>query len=132
MSPSETKEIVAPLLFITVTHNFHGAMGMFGSNGALLIVLAFAVLFVFFREFGQNAGSRTVQICIGMIAGGATGNIVDRVRLSYVVDFVDVKVWQEIFNVADSCIAVGISILILRSLIAEKRPSRSDTSRSRE
>jgi signal peptidase II len=57
-----------------------------------------------------------------MIVGGAIGNIVDRVHLHYVVDFIDFyKIWPNIFNVADSCITIGVALLLLSSIVTRRR-----------
>ena len=57
-----------------------------------------------------------VQIALGLILGGALGNLVDRVRLGYVVDFIDLR-WWPVFNLADSTIVVGVSLLAVRSVL---------------
>jgi signal peptidase II len=56
-----------------------------------------------------------VRVAFGGIAGGAIGNIIDRFHYGYVVDFIDLH-WWPVFNVADSCITVGVGLLILSSL----------------
>jgi signal peptidase II len=61
---------------------------------------------------------RLVQIAIGLILGGALGNVVDRVRLGFVVDFIQVG-WFPIFNLADSSITVGAALLMLQYALDE-------------
>jgi signal peptidase II len=64
-------------------------------------------------------------LAIGLIIGGAVGNAIDRVRFGAVVDFIDVSglgFFPWIFNVADSCISVGVAILVLDSLFAKPEP----------
>ncbi|HEX8555408.1 MAG TPA: signal peptidase II [Sphingomonas sp.] len=64
------------------------------------------------------------QIGLGLVLGGAVGNIVDRVRFGYVVDFADLHIgtWRPfyIFNVADAAITIGVLILIVRAFLAPK------------
>ena len=49
-----------------------------------------------------------------MIVGGAIGNIVDRLHYGYVIDFIDFyRIWPNIFNVGDSCITIGVGLLLL-------------------
>lgn len=62
-----------------------------------------------------------VQISMGLILGGAVGNIIDRVRLGYVVDFIEVG-WWPIFNVADSAITTGATVLALFLLFTPEEP----------
>ena len=121
--PGESRLVLPHLLRWTYERNFHGAFGLFGSNGALLIALALAVLFIFWLSFRDAAArSRLVCIAFGMIVGGAIGNILDRLHFGYVVDFIDFyKIWPNIFNVADSCITVGVILLMLSSLASSRR-----------
>ena len=69
----------------------------------------------------KSAGDR---LALGMVLGGALGNIVDRVRLGYVVDFLDLHFggWRPcyVFNVADAAISIGVVILLLRAFFARK------------
>ena len=56
-----------------------------------------------------------------LIVGGAIGNVVDRLHYGYVIDFIDFyRIWPNIFNVADSCITVGVGLLLLSSLVARR------------
>jgi signal peptidase II len=103
--------------------NTHGAFGMFGSQPALLIGLALLVLALFAYAFRDAVrSSLLVRIAFGGIVGGAAGNIVDRLQHQYVTDFIDFKnIWPNVFNAADSCITVGVIVLILASLRADKK-----------
>jgi len=116
--PGESLLVVPHLLWWTYVQNTHGAFGMFGSQPWLLIGLALVVLALFglaFRDAVRT--SRLVRIAFGGIVGGAAGNIVDRLQHQYVVDFIDFKtIWPNVFNVADSCITIGVAVLILASL----------------
>jgi signal peptidase II len=121
--PGESRIVVPNLLKWTYERNTHGAFGLFGSNGFLLIVMAVVVLLIFWFSFREQAArSRLVCIAFGMIVGGAIGNIVDRVHLGYVVDFIDFyRIWPNIFNVGDSCITTGVILLLLASLGRSRR-----------
>ena len=89
-----------------------------GSFVWLLVLLAIgAVLWLWVRSLATP--SLFQQVAFGLIIGGAIGNVVDRVRLGYVVDFVDLRLsdtlrWY-VFNVADASICVGVAILVLTS-----------------
>jgi signal peptidase II len=125
--PGESRIAVPHLLWWTYVQNQHGAFGLFGSQPWLLIVLAIIVLIFFtfaFRDAAQR--SRLVRLAFGGIIGGAAGNIADRLQQPFVVDFIDFKtVWPFVFNVADSCITVGVILLILSSMRREKTPTTS-------
>ena len=66
------------------------------------------------------------QVALGMVLGGALGNIVDRVRFSYVVDFADLHFgeWRPflVFNLADAAITIGVLILLARALLIRDKP----------
>ncbi len=118
--PNASVVAVPHLLWWTYVQNTHGAFGLFGSSPVLLVGMAIGVLAVFWFAFREAAAkSILVQIAFGGIVGGAIGNIVDRFHYHFVVDFIDLR-WWPVFNVADSCITVGVALLILQSLRREK------------
>jgi signal peptidase II len=120
--PGESRLVIPHLLWWTFVENTHGAFGMFGNSPVLLIGLAVLVLALFawaFRDAVRH--SRLVRIAFGMIVGGAIGNVVDRMQHKWVVDFIDFKtIWPNVFNVADSCITIGVVLLVIASLRREK------------
>jgi signal peptidase II len=116
--PGESKLVIPHLLWWTFVENTHGAFGMFGSSPVLLISLAVFVLALFTWAF-RDAVKRSVlvRVAFGMIVGGAIGNVVDRMQHQWVVDFIDFKtIWPNVFNVADSCITIGVALLVIASL----------------
>jgi signal peptidase II len=114
--PGESRIAIPHLLWWTYVQNHRGAFGLFGSQAWLLVAMALAVLGVFWYAFRDAAAqSLLVRIAFGAIVGGAVGNIVDRFHYGFVVDFVDLH-WWPVFNVADSCITVGVALLVLSSL----------------
>ncbi len=103
-------------LRLTYTTNTGGAFGLFANQTfllALAAVIAIAVIVLYLRYLPP--GSRLLKIGLGLELGGAIGNLIDRVRLGEVTDFIDVGAWP-VFNVADSAIVVG-TILIAYSLL---------------
>jgi len=121
--PGESRIVVDHLLKWTYERNVHGAFGLFGSNAVLLIGMALVVLGLFWVSFREAAArSLLVRVAFGMIVGGAIGNIVDRVHYGFVVDFIDFyRIWPNIFNVADSCITVGVGLLLISSLATRRQ-----------
>jgi signal peptidase II len=117
------RTVIPNLLRITYERNVHGAFGLFGNNAVLLIAMAIVVLVLFWFSFRDAAArSLTVRIAFGMIVGGAIGNIVDRLHYGYVIDFIDFyRIWPNIFNVGDSCITVGVGLLLLSSLVTRRQ-----------
>ena len=92
---------------------------------AAIVIIAGAIYFY----ATQLPNHRTpIQLIMGLIMGGAFGNLIDRIRLGYVVDFVQVG-WFPIFNLADSAISVGAGLLMLQFVadeLAQRRRSRDE------
>jgi signal peptidase II len=130
MYPGQSAIVVPHLLWWTYVQNTHGAFGMFGSQPVLLIGLALVVLALFAYAFRDAVkSSLLVRIAFGAIVGGAAGNIVDRLQHQYVTDFIDFKnIWPNVFNAADSCITVGVIVLILASLRSDRKRAKTITS----
>ncbi len=110
--------------FFRFTHvaNSGSAFGLFGGQNMVLTVASFAgigVLLFFYRTQEQTLWART---SLGLMLAGAVGNLIDRVRLGHVTDFIDVGPWY-IFNVADASIVVGVFVLGATMLLAPPRPS---------
>ncbi|MEO6990579.1 MAG: signal peptidase II [Candidatus Baltobacteraceae bacterium] len=118
--PGESRIVIPHALWLTYVQNRNGAFGLFGSEAWFLVGMALVVLAVFWYAFRDLAArSRLVRLAFGAIAGGALGNIVDRFHYSFVVDFLDLR-WWPVFNVADSCISVGVVLLVIATLTRER------------
>lgn len=108
--------------FFTITHvtNTGAAFGLFRDQGTLFSVVAFVVvagILVFYRYL--PADQSWLRVSLGLQLGGAVGNLLDRVRLGRVVDFLDFKIWP-VFNVADTAIVVGVGILAFYLLFSKE------------
>jgi len=102
----------------THTHNTGSAFGIFQDQNTPLIVvsiLGVAILVMIYRS--QRLPSGLLRLSLGLQIGGALGNLLDRLRLGHVTDFVDVGTWP-VFNVADASIITGLVILAYVFLIA--------------
>ena len=120
--PNQSRIAVPHVLWWTFVQNQRGAFGLFGDSEFALILMAIVVLGVFYWAFRDLARrSAVVRIAFGGIVGGAIGNIIDRINHHYVIDFIDLR-WWPVFNVADSCITIGVAVLLLSSL---RRSARS-------
>lgn len=119
------RELIPGWLRLAPEPNFHGAFGLLGSNIALLVAMALIVLIIFWLSFREAAERSTlVRVAFGMILGGAIGNIIDRVHYGYVIDFIDFyrfpDLWRYTFNVGDSCITIGVILLLLSSVVSRR------------
>lgn len=108
----ESITIVDDWFLLVYSHNTGVAFSLFQGMSPVLTVVALLIvtgaLYAYVSYLPNYLGS--VQVSMGLIIGGAFGNIIDRVRLGYVVDFIQVG-WWPIFNVADSAITVGAVML---------------------
>jgi len=87
----------------------------------LTAAIAIGVLVWMLRE-----PNKSDQLALGLVLGGAVGNILDRIRFGYVVDFADLHIgsWRPflVFNVADAAITIGVLILLVRALLVRDKP----------
>ena len=106
-------------LRFTHTHNTGSAFGIFQDQNTPLIlvsILGVGILIMIYRS--QGVPSRLLRLSLGLQIGGALGNLLDRLRLGHVTDFMDVGTWP-VFNVADAAIITGLVILAYIFLIAQ-------------
>ena len=109
---------------ITHTFNTGSAFGLFPDQTFFLIVASFVgigILLVVYRN--HSLSSFPLRLSIGMQLGGAMGNLVDRVRMGHVTDFIELGFWP-IFNLADASIVIGIIILLSLFLLTGKKEGR--------
>jgi signal peptidase II len=131
----ESVEVVPSFFNLTRVHNYGAAFGLMNAADfpfktvALSIVAALALGALSWYGATLPAEQRLARLGLALIIGGAAGNLIDRLRSGYVVDFVDLY-WRDwhfwAFNVADAAITVGVSLMILDLLqIGRHRVSRA-------
>lgn len=122
IEPGERVEVLPFLDFVYVM-NEGVAFGFLGdgSREMVLLVTGAALLFVFVW-FLRDPTRPWSWLAIGLLAGGAIGNLVDRVFRDAVVDFIDFPAWPS-FNVADIAITLGAAILVLAAFAEPERPA---------
>jgi signal peptidase II len=129
----ETMTNFIPIMGDTVrlaySHNTGIAFSLFQGMPQLLTFTSLAIVAgaIYFYLTQLPNRHLFVQIILGFILGGAFGNIIDRVRLGYVVDFIQVG-WFPIFNLADSAITVGAALLMILFLLEEIAHRHKDRS----
>jgi len=120
----ECRVIVPGFFHLTYVRNTGAAWGMFGGQNNLLVLLSVAMLgAVFFFRRSLLTDSLAHRIALGCLVGGIVGNLLDRVRLDYVVDFLDFHLIGRhfpAFNLADAAICTGLGLYLLTSF----RPTR--------
>ncbi len=125
-------QVLPPLFNLTWVENRGVSFGLFGDGSARWMLSAFSIAVAgALGWWALKADRRLLITAIGLIMGGALGNVIDRIRFGYVVDFLDVsgphvflgsmKInFPWIFNIADSAICIGVVLLILDSIRAEQ------------
>ena len=121
----ELIHVFGPLDF-THTHNDGVAFGLAGGGGILVIVLASVALVALGAFIASAPESNLTWISGGLILGGAAGNLIDRIRLGHVTDFILFPSWPA-FNLADCAITVGVVMLAI-SLIWGERENEGEKS----
>ena len=133
-----SRPIVPGLFHLTLVTNRGALFGLFHDladpwRGALFITIpVLAIVLILGFQWRTTTADAVAQGGLALILGGALGNLVDRVRLGYVVDFLDVFIGEHhwpAFNVADSAICVGVALLVLDLMTRGRRrqPAESAT-----
>ncbi len=116
LSLGESKFLINSILHITLVHNKAAAFGLFKGYSLVLILISILVIFYIAGVFlkmqfskkrpSQPDNNKLLRICLCLILSGAVGNLIDRLRFGYVIDFLDIRIWP-VFNIADSAITIG-------------------------
>jgi signal peptidase II len=120
----ERIEVLGPLK-LTLSHNSGVAFGLAGGGGAALVVVTILALGVVLYLFSRNPTRSGMWIATGLLAGGAVGNLADRVRRGSVTDFIELPHWPP-FNLADMSITAGVLLLVWIYLREAEREPASD------
>lgn len=96
--------------------NNYGSTGVWILTGLALVIVAMLLYWL------KGEKNEVTQVALGLIMGGALGNVIDRLRFGAVFDFLDFHIngshWPA-FNVADSCICIGATIIVLQAVVAQ-------------
>jgi signal peptidase II len=126
LSLGDSVDVVGPLS-IRHVQNSGIAFGLFPTAISGVIVLT-AIAVTWMLVFFARSGGRhpILPVALGLLLGGSLSNLVDRVRLGYVTDFLDFRFWPA-FNLADAFIVAGVAVLIGALLLADREPRRART-----
>ena len=124
LRPDHEITVVSGWLWFRLASNSGASLGLLRGHNlvflvvSLLVVVAVAVIVV--RGAPGTAGA----VALGAVAGGATSNLIDRVRLGSVIDFIEVHLWPTDFNLADAAIRLGVLVFVLTLVFGRSRRSR--------
>lgn len=117
LTPGESRPLLPPILSLTHVQNTGAAFGLFKGQQLFFIGLSLIIIAWLVWELRANRlMAPIVHWGSALILGGAAGNVVDRLRQGSVTDFIDLHVWP-VFNLGDSAITIGVTLLIFHSLV---------------
>lgn len=111
LTTGEKVDLLGPV-GLTLSHNRGIAFGLAGGAGAPLVVVALAALGVIGYLFAQQPTRPGMWVAAGLLAGGAIGNLADRIASDAVTDYIDVAAWPA-FNIADVAVTCGVLLLVV-------------------
>jgi signal peptidase II len=111
LGPGERVDLVLGFELVDV-RNTGIAFGLLADGQTLVIVVTAAALALILGYFALNPSRPGLWIAVGILVGGAVGNLADRLRADEVIDFIDPPLWPA-FNVADIAIVAGIAVIVL-------------------
>jgi signal peptidase II len=112
--PGQHVDVLGPL-GLTLAHNRGVAFGLASGGGAVLVAVSLAALVFVGVLFARDPVRPGMWVAVGLLAGGALGNLIDRVRVDQVTDYVDLLSWPP-FNLADVAVTLGVIVLALSYL----------------
>ncbi len=122
-----------PIFSLTLVHNYGVSLGMLTAESNAMrwgLVALTGGISVFVASWLWRETNRTDVLGLGLILGGAVGNLLDRVRFGHVVDYADLHFGEFrpflVFNVADAAITIGVLILLARALLVRDRKPKAE------
>lgn len=126
MTVGQSFEVIPGVLNVTYVQNTGAAFGILGEQRWIFIVVS-AIMIVLLTLFLARAKGyhKLVYISAALILGGGVGNMVDRLSLGYVIDYIDFcafpSLWRWVFNAADTAVCVGAGLLIVYLLFLDSK-----------
>lgn len=115
-------EVISGFFEIRYAENTGAAFGMFQGRNSILIIVSLAAIAFIFIYYKQFKADMWMKISLGLLLGGALGNLTDRVIFQYVTDFIRIRWWflhlrwWPAFNIADASVCIGAAMLIVGML----------------
>lgn len=121
--------VIDGFFYINVIPNDGIALGMLADHQKIVIVFTALIMaalaaFVFVRRRKEKP---VLLLLLTAIVAGGVGNLIDRIRLGYVIDYIDFRIWPYIFNFADICIVLGCILLVLYVFMDTRRTEKGSS-----
>ncbi len=127
LEPGERTNVVGDVVRLIHSQNSGALFGLFKDQALLFGLVSIGVVGLIVWFHGSSGRNTLLSVALGLLLGGALGNMIDRFRLGYVVDWVDAGIGDlrfYTFNVADSAISIAIVLIVVTALL----PTRASTS----
>jgi len=102
--------LIKNFLNLTLVHNRGAAFGLFQNQLFLFVLVSIFAIGLIFYNLKNKTNSIILKLSLSLILGGCVGNLIDRLRFGFVIDFIDLRVWP-VFNLADSAITIAALFL---------------------
>ena len=128
-------QVIKDFFYLTLCHNEGAAWGIFSNTKIIILtgtIIALITIYHFIYCFKQNKRN---TIAFGLLLGGLSGNLIDRLFFGYVRDFIDFYIFgydYPVFNIADICIVFGVILLIIAVLKGEDTNEDNSNRKSRK
>jgi len=119
LSYNQSIPVIKGIFHLTLIHNRGAAFGILKNQVPLFIFASVSAIILIYFELKNNRHKKSYSVSLSLILAGALGNLIDRLFLGYVIDFLDFRIWP-VFNVADSAITIG-AILLAFSILLEPK-----------
>ena len=131
MELHESVDIIPGVLRFTYIQNDGAAFGSMDDKRWIFMVLStVAIIGILVYLFWKKPQNKLLLSSLILITGGGIGNMIDRIALGYVIDFIDFcafpKIWMWVFNIADSCVCIGAGLLALWMILDIVREAKAE------
>ena len=111
---NESIPIIKNVLHLTYVTNTGSAFGLFKNLNLFFVFFSILVIIMIFYYLREKIPEKEkfLQLAIGLLLGGTIGNLIDRIKIGAVTDFLDFRIWP-VFNIADSAVTVSVILLII-------------------
>lgn len=126
--------IIENVLYFKYAENTGVAFSMFSDNRWILVGVTAIMLIVVLAFFlSGKVTDKLEQFALALMLAGGVGNLIDRISLGYVIDFIDVRIINfAIFNIADMCICIGAGLVVLAVYLSDKKEKEEKEAKNKE
>jgi signal peptidase II len=126
LQPDHEIAVIPGWLWFRLTSNSGASLGLLRGHNLLFLAVSVLVVVAVAVIVLRGTPGTVAAAALGAVAGGATGNLIDRVRLGSVIDFIEVHLWPTDFNLADAAIRLGVIAFLLTLVLGRRRRPRPD------